>query len=57
MLHLFGQTCKCLTYVTEKIDGPQAGRRLDGCSSCAKCSTEGEWGDVTVMKKVIQAAP
>ena len=36
--------------------GPQAGRRLDYCSSCAKCSTEGEWGEVAVMKKVIQAA-
>ena len=36
--------------------------RLDGgwravMLSRAKCSTEGEWGEVTVTKKVIQAAP
>ena len=43
--------------MTEKIGGPQAGRRLDNCSSCAKCSSEGEWGEVTVTKKVIEAAP
>ena len=36
---------------------PQAGRRLEVCLSCAKCSIEGEWDEVTVMKKVIQAAP
>ena len=48
---LFGRTCQCPTFVTEKIGGPQAGRRLEGCSSCAKCSTEREWGEVTVSKK------
>ena len=44
-------------YVTEKRGGPQAGRRLDGCSSCAKYSTEGEWGEITVTKTVFQSAP
>ena len=39
---LFGRTYLCPTYVTEKRGGPQAGRRLDSCTSCAKCSTEGE---------------
>ena len=54
---LFGRTYLRPTYVTEKRGGPQAGRRLDGSSSCAKCFTEGEWGKITVTKKVIQAAP
>ena len=54
---LFGRTYLCLTYVTEKRGGPQAGWRLDGSSSCAKCFTEGEWGKITVAKNVIQAAP
>ena len=57
----------CLYYFWEDIlmsylwnrqsGGPQAGRRLDGCPSCGKCFIEGEWGEVTVTKKVIQAAP
>ena len=40
-LLVVGRTCQCPTYVTEKIGVPQAGRRLDDCSSCAKCSTGG----------------
>ena len=54
---LFGRTCLCPTYVTEKIGGPQAGRRLEGCPSCAKCFSKGEWGEVTMTKKVIEAVP
>ena len=54
---IFGRTCQCPTHVTEKIGGLQARQRLDGCSGCAKCSSEGEWGEITVTKKVIQAAP
>ena len=46
-----------MSYLCYREDGgPQAGRRLEGCSSCAKCSSEAEWGKVTVTKKVIEAA-
>jgi len=31
--------------VVQRLDGG-----LDGCSSHGKCSTEGEWGEVIVMK-------
>ena len=36
--------------MVQRLDGG-----LDGCSSCGKCSTEGEWGELIVTKNGIQA--